>query len=313
MPTIQTGSGDVVEQPSTRRSEPTLSDLGPLAGAGERAFEAPPQPKPWQPTISPYAAEQYREHPDWHRVLWRVSEAAREGYANLSRECDELQAALDALADLPAEQRAAEQATDAAVRAALDAGKPAGSVKTVDWVARKATLEAAARVRLDRCRASRSAYAELVQAELPTARAALAASLEDKRTATLEALQAFAPVAREFLATISALDTIAAKVDPDDVSHVTTAEALRVRAAGRGALGSLVAMLTSDDPVVNGRRHVEPGPLRVPMHTRRAWADGSAADFARLAEVEALADKPPYSVTAYTRAEYAHHYFPTAG
>jgi hypothetical protein len=309
---IRTGSGDVVEQPSTRRSKPTLSDLGPLASAGERAFEAPPQPKKWQAPRNPFLASQLREIPRSHDLLARVNEPISAARQALEAEVDALQVVSDALDDLPAEQRRERDEIDGKVRAALDAGKPAPTVKPTDWEARRASLEAEERTRAERARALHREYAAVVERERPLARAALAATLEPQRKATLEALEAFAPVARGYLATVAALDEIAAVMDPEDVSHITTPEAQRVRAGGRGALGSLVAMLTSDDPVVSGRRH-EPGPLRVPLHTRRAWADGSAAEFAALAQVEA-SDQPPYSVTDFTRSQYEHHYFPaTAG
>lgn len=304
MTNLISGNGERIVPVDSRR--PTAAGYpGLLQGSGDRAETAPPPRRSkFEPARSPYLPDQLREMPSWHALVLRVSEPVRQARTALEAEIDALQAARDALEELPVQQKVEQAEHERQIREALAAGRPMPKVKATDWQSRRAVLDSEERVRAERARELHREYAATVQRELPAARDALAAGLEDKRAAALEALRAFEPAVREFMTTVAALDVVALKLDPDSVAGQTTAEAQRVRAAGRGAVDAVAALLLSDDPVVSGRRHTEPSPHEVPLWTRAAWAQGSESDIARLATLEA--SEGWAGPSSYTERDFPH-------
>jgi hypothetical protein len=296
-----TGSGEPLVPPTTRRGMDVPAALPELLK--DSRFDPAEANQKWSDRgLSLFDAKRFLERRSVYdhvdraapevAALWRAVEGEVEAAVELSLKLEELQGA----------EKRAVQEHKVRVRAALDAGKPAPAApKPRDYEAERDLLRGELQVRRERIEAARKVYRDAARAAMPEALAALAGGLEDRRA---KAAAAFVPFAAEFRAwrrDIAACDLLARELDADADRLVarTSAHARETAASAVRGVEAVQALLDTDDPVVTGRRHVEPDPLEVPLHVRRAWWDSeSQRDLQRLA---ALEREEGYAISRFTR------------
>lgn len=303
MPTKDIVTGESIPAPASTRH--TRYDSGHDALAGSRdpeMYNEAPTPKGYRvPEVTHYRVDALLERKGFYGVVDSVSPKCAEAWAVVEKCVEDAREALDRRDDLSAQEAQARRNAAQGAQAAIAAGKQV-KVDLPDFAAQREAAEIACRAHYDAALAALHEYKAVFDSELAPSLERLVAEIAPARAEALAAWEAARGPLLRLHNVLQVADVVQRRVDPDDVTHEASPEALRLAAAAAGALGTVNAWLASADPYVSGSRWTAPDDVTPPRHVRSAWANSERhADVMRLAEVEHLQDNPPLSVTSYTR------------
>jgi hypothetical protein len=265
---------------------------------GEPDYSKPYVPwreRPKRRRIDPYAAGRLTTREPWQAV--ETPEPVAASWSEVEARAADLQAATEQLQLLASEQKAEAAASSRAIVKATEEGKPPPKIRQTDWATQRLVRETKYGLALDNAGSARKAYNAAVQAALPAWRAAVAATVAERRS---EAQSAFAEAAAKVRQWRLACDAGAAldrACNRDPYGPRTVRAEQEVLTAGVRGLGATERMLASNDAVVSGSWLVDTEQLDPPRWVRAAMVE-SESGFMALGRIEA---DERYEFTDFTK------------